>query len=138
MLIATSLLLAACAQKDPTDPFIQNAPEEEVRARNFVKLVLAGDYTGLYRLLANDGIKDSEEDFVAFTKWALGEEHERVTKCGGLEAIEVLKRDEIKPGEHYRLIYRVYTKDWQKDECKPWNFMELHAIKSTKGWVVKM
>lgn len=137
MLIATSMLLAACGQSDSVDPFVKNAPEEEVPARKFVTMILTGDYVGMYGSYDSDGKKMTEGEYVARAKEAFGPYHEFVKNCGGLEAIEVFEKTELKPGEHYRLIYRVYMNDKAKADCKPWNFMPLHAFKTSKGWDVK-
>lgn len=137
MLIATSLLLAACGQKDSSDPFVKNAPEEEVPARKFVTMTLSGDYSGLYRSFGSQSSKMSEGDYIAWVEFAFGQYHELAKKCGGLEAIEVFEKTERKPGAHYRLIYRMYMNDKVAAECKPKNFMPLHAIKTDKGWDVR-
>ena len=136
MLIATTILLAACGQNDPVALFVQNAPEEEAVARKDVTMILTGDYSGLYRSSDSQG-KMSESDYIARAKQAFGKYHEIVKNCGGLEAIEVFEKTERKPGEHYRLIYRVYMNDKVQDQCKPKNFMPLHAIKTAKGWDVR-
>lgn len=136
MLVATSLLLAACGQTDPVDMFVQNAPEEEAVARKEMVLLLRGDFTGLYQASA-ERTRKTEEQYIAGLKRVFGRYPEHVKNCGGLDAIEVFEKTERKPGEHYRLIYRVYLKDKDKAECKPGNFMPMHAIKTAKGWEVR-